>query len=119
MTTTQYNSAVAHSVRHVARLLASGSYADLEQLTGAKRLRARDIEGEVNEYGRTLVMPPETAYDNIDVIPIRGSEPQAYSVRFRLYTKEEGQSDLEVQLTLMDRGTGEEMGIQLDGILVA
>lgn len=73
----------------------------------------------MNEYGRTLVMPPETAYDNIDVIPIRGSEPQAYSVRFRLYTKEEGQSDLEVQLTLTDRGTGEEMGIQLDGILVA
>lgn len=83
--------------------------------------RVREVVGMLvrGEYCRTLVMPPETAYDNIDVIPIRGSEPQAYSVRFRLYTKEEGQSDLEVQLTLMDRGTGEEMGIQLDGILVA
>jgi len=36
-----------------------------------------------------------------------------------LYTEEEGRSDLEIQLTLLERGAGEEMDVQLDDILVA
>lgn len=119
LTALERGDSVARCVRDVVHMLVRGAYAELEERTGARRLRARDIEAGIAEYGRTLAMPPETAYDDLYVIPVRGTKPQAYFVAFRLYTREEGHSDLEIQLTLSEREDGEEMDVQIDGILVA
>jgi len=110
---------IARRLQTVVELLVRGAYTELEVLTGGRRLRADDIEYELSEYGRTLVGPPETAFSNLYLVPVRGAVPPAYFVRFPLYTKEEGRSDLELQLTLTDHGAGTDMGVELDGILVA
>lgn len=54
-----------------------------------------------------------------DVIPIRGAVPPAYSVRFRLFTLEEGPSDLELQATFIGYPSDEMMRVELDNIIVA
>jgi hypothetical protein len=100
-------------------MLVQEDYAALERLTHGARLRAPKIEAAVREYGRTLVAPPSEAFSCADVIPIQGTSPPSYSVRFRLYTREEGVSDLELQATLIGDSNLELMNVELDNILVA
>ena len=75
LTALERGDAVARCVRDVVHMLVRGAYAELEERTGATRLRARDIEAGIAEYGRTLVLPPDAAYEDIDIVPIRASEP--------------------------------------------
>ena len=53
------------------------------------------------------------------MLPIRGTSPQEYSVRFRLYTQEEGRSDLELQATFIENSEDELMAVEVDNIIVA
>ena len=101
-------------------MLSRRDYAGVEALSNGVRLKAEHIESGVNDYGRTLTDPPDDAYDNIDVVAVDGRSPAEYSIRFRLFTKEEGQSDLELQATLIDDNEPSEvMRVEVDGILVA
>lgn len=109
---------IGHTLRRVVELLVQHDYAGLERLTRGVRLPASEMAGAIREYGRTLVMPPADAYSQADVMPIDGSSPEAYSVDFRLYTEEEGRSDLEIRLTLIDTGVEGMMKVELDDILV-
>lgn len=111
--------AIARTLREVVRLLVDAEYQQLEQLTHGVRLAASEIEAEVRAYGRQLLFPPEDAFSRIDVIPVRNSLPPEYSVRLRLYTVEEGESDLELQATLIEAPSGELMRVEIDNILVA
>lgn len=112
--------AIERTIRAVVELLVRRDYAALERLTSGVRLKASEIESGIVDYGRTIVSPPPDAFANLDVIPILGSKPHAYSVRFRLFTKEEGQSDLELQATLiLARGPFEQMDVEVDNIRVA
>lgn len=107
------------SLRLVVDLLVAKDYAGLEQLTRGERLKASEIESGVRDYGRTIVAPPQEEFSKIDAVPVDGAAPPAYSVRFRLYTLEEGLSDLEVQATFIESSDAEVMKVELDGILVA
>ena len=109
---------IERTLRVVIDLLVRKNYAELEELTMGVRLKASEIESGVAEYGRTIAEAPAEAYSNLDVIPVRGSVPPAYSLRFRLYTTEEGISDLELQATLIDE-SGELMRVEVDAITVA
>jgi len=100
-------------------LLVSGRYADLEHLTQGVRLRASEIKEGVRDYGRTLVHPPPDAYSRIDAVLTTGTSPPAYSIRFRLFTLEEGLSDLELQATFIGDPNQEAMRVELDNIIVA
>lgn len=110
------------TIEYVVNLLVTGAYKELELFSAGIRLKAEYIEMGVSEYGRTLVSPPQKAYDDIDMIPVTNTEPQEFSVRFRLYTQEEGKSDLEIQLTLIDKENPRQnnlMCVEVDNILVA
>ena len=119
MSASNYSRSISARVREVVGMLVRGEYLELEELTNAMRLRASDIQAGVEEYGRRLVLPPNSAYDNIDAIAVVGSSPSAYSIRFRLYTEEDGASDLELRLTLVDHGPSGGIQVQLDDLLVA
>ncbi|HSN98079.1 MAG TPA: hypothetical protein VLS89_07260 [Candidatus Nanopelagicales bacterium] len=110
---------IERTLRAVVELLVRKDYSGLERLTHGVRLRASELEKGVDDYGRTLVFPPSDAFSRADVIPIRGASPQAYSVRFRLHTREEGQSDLEMQATFIDDPGAEMMVVEIDNIIVA
>jgi hypothetical protein len=53
------------------------------------------------------------------VVPISKTSPPEYSIRFRLYTEEEGRSDLEIQATLIDTEKTSLMKVEFDNVLVA
>lgn len=111
--------AIERTLRLVVGLLVQRDYVALERMTRGVRLRATEIEQGVREYGRTITHPPAEAYAKVDVVPVRGAVPAEYSVRFCLFTLEEGQSDLEVQATLKELPGQEVMGVELDNIIVA
>lgn len=103
----------------IVEMLARKDYAGVESLSRGIRLTASQIEDGIREYGRTITQPPDAAYNFIDLIPVINMDATRYSVRFRLYTKEEGLSDLELQATLIDTPGQEILAVEIDGILVA
>lgn len=109
------------TLRHIVKLLVTRQYDQLERISGGRRLKAEYIQAGVDDYGRTLVLPPESAYENANVVAVETqTEFPQYSVRFYLHTEEEGQSDLELQATLIDNDPESDlMTVEIDGVLVA
>ena len=89
------------TAQSVAERLARGEYDAVVAESSASRLTADELRAVVREYGRTLVIPPETAYRDLDAVAVRGATPPTWSVRAPLWTKEEGRSDLTLELTVI------------------
>ena len=104
------------AVRRVVAALVRGDYGALESLSGGVRLTAAEMARAVREYGRTLVMPPEEAF-GLDVIEIEGARPREWRVSVDLWTVEEGQSDLTLELTLRESDK-EIYDVEIDNIHV-
>jgi hypothetical protein len=95
------NELLKATARSLAEQLARGEYEAVIAESSASRLRADDLRNVVRDYGRTLVAPPETAYQDLDAVAVRGTTPPRWSVRAPLWTKEEGRSDLTLELTVI------------------
>lgn len=96
------DSRIAGTIAHILRWLVAGDFSAIEQYTHGVRLSASMLRQAVTDYGRTLVMPPASTLDQLDVIRIEGSNPLSWSVRVDLWTVEEGRSDLTLECTLID-----------------
>lgn len=105
------------AVRIAVGLLVEPNYDTLERMTQGKHLTAEMMAKAVQQYGRTLVRPPDEAYENIDAIEGERDGKKAYAVDFPVWTVEEGRSDLEMQLTLIEVMDGV-YGVELDDIRV-
>jgi hypothetical protein len=81
------------------------------------RVSAKELQGAVAEYGRTLVPAPDDYARYVDYVAVRGSSPAAWSVVAPLFTAEEGLSDLSLELTLVSSGSGS-YEVEIDGIRV-
>ena len=103
-------------VRLIVELLVGRGYEQIAGMTGGQRLDSASIEAAIRNYGRTLVMPPDTAFSQLDVVPVKNARPPRWSVRMNLWTIEEGQSDLSIELTLTEMG--EDYIVELDDIHV-
>lgn len=103
-------------VAQVLALLAQGAYEELAELTHGIRLSAAEIAYAVQTHGRTLVTPPDHAFELMDAIQVRGAEPPRWSVTIPAWTKEEGRSDLSLELTLIERGA--DFDIEFDDLHV-
>lgn len=82
--------------------LAHGDYDGLCRLAPESRIQPADLERAVAEYGRHLIPLPVAAFDAINVVAIRDSRPQRWSVVVPLWSREEGRSDLSLELTIED-----------------
>ncbi|MHB8875585.1 MAG: DUF7668 domain-containing protein [Myxococcaceae bacterium] len=103
------------AVRKVIELLVRRNYRAIEQLTNARRLSAEQLKSTVEEYGRTLQLPPDGDL-RIDAIEVAGARPKTWSVRCDLWTVEEGHSDLTLELTV--REGAETYSVETDGLHV-
>jgi len=103
-------------VAHVLSLLARKEYAELAKLTNQVRLSEQDITRAVADYGRTLVEPPDDAFNFLNIVQVYGSHALRWSITMPVWTKEEGRSDLSVELTVTDHGN--DFSIELDDIHV-
>lgn len=97
-----FNRRITITVKRLVEWLVNGDLTAIEQYTGGVRLSADLLRDAITEYGHKLVMPPEKALENIDVIEVTGAIPRKWSVRFDLWTEDEGRSDLTLECTLID-----------------
>ena len=86
--------------REIVTQLVQGNYDELVKRCKQSRLSSEDLRRVVEDYGRRLILPPDDAYDNLDVVEIKGATSPSWSVRAPLWTGEEGRSDLTLELTI-------------------
>lgn len=94
------------AVRTTVGLLVDMHYDTLERMTRRRRLTAVMMRGAIEQYGRTLVRPPAAAYHDLDGLPVERNGKHAFVVEFPLWTEEEGQSDLELDLLIVEALSG-------------
>jgi hypothetical protein len=99
---TQLKTAVSIAVN----LLVRGEYEALDRLTSGRLVSANLLRRAVEEYGKTLVEPPRSAWDEIDAVQAPDLKPATFHVVFPLWTKEEGPSDLTLELRLVEAYPG-------------
>ena len=97
------NEKLIEPVNRIVSLLVVGRYADLEQQTYGVRLTANEMAKAIADYGRTLVPPPQDGFKLMNVVEIKEAQPKRWSVAIPLWTKEEGRSDLTVEMTIVER----------------
>ena len=96
--------AVARTVSEVLALLVTADYDGLATLTDGERLTSDEIRSSVEDYGRTLMMPPGDLASHLEITRVLAAGPRKLAVALDLWTEEEGQSDLSLELTLTDNG---------------
>jgi hypothetical protein len=104
------------TARELVALLAHGAYESVIARCANSRLAADDLRTVIRDYGRKLVPPPGDAYDNLDIVPVKGTAGQTWSVRVPLWTEEEGRSDLTLELTVVMNGA--RPSVELDDLHV-
>ncbi len=103
----------------IMQLLVDGEWEQLEARTQGTRLTSDEIARELSEYPATFVMPPPQVLKELDVHEIasrRCGNECAWSVWFSLWSKEEGSSDLGVEIRIVYDGAG--YRTELDNIRV-
>ena len=110
------NEQLIKPVRQVLALLVAGQYAELETQSNSIRLNAQEMAKAINDYGRELALPPNDAFQLMDIVEVRNAKPRQWSIAMPLWTREEGRSDLSIGLTLFAEETG--FRIELDDIHV-
>ncbi len=106
------------ALERVISLLVQGDLNGIERLDAGHRTRADEWQARLRQYGRTLALPPPSDLETADVVPLQGYESTAWSVWYRLWTREEGKSDLGVELTVRYTG-GDDVQIEVDDLRVA
>ena len=97
------DSAVRSVLHTVLGLLVEGHYDTLATMTQQKNLTAEEMRQAIDDYGRTLVEPPDDELPpGVEVIVKGTAFPRQTFVMMPLYSLEEGMSDLSVELTLTE-----------------
>lgn len=94
--------AVREAAKQVVRMLVAGDYAGVVELTRGRDMSEASIQHAIGKYGRTLKMPPDSAFLELDEVMIPGSAPPRWHVIVDLWTVEEGPSDLSVLMWISE-----------------
>lgn len=89
----------------------------LVRLAPGSRITATDLKAALLEYGRIPVMPPSVSDLRVDVVAVRNSHPQSWSVNLPLWTKEEGMSDLTLEMHFTE-SDAEVYAVEIDDLHV-
>lgn len=108
---------IKDEVIKIVQLLSTCDYDAIVEYTNGVRLPADEIRYAVEEYGRTVILPPATVFEELDVIEVVDANPGEWSVRCPLWTKEEGRSDLTLELSLIDLSNGK-LRVEVDNLIV-
>jgi len=94
------------AISRIVALLAEGRYEDVTQLCAGSRLSAEEMKTAVAMYGRTIVPLPQEAATLISSVRSRNAVDPTWSVVVPLFTREEGRSDLSLELTMTESKPG-------------
>lgn len=102
----------ADVILQIVELLSSGSFDAAIDKCRCSRLTSDALRECVRNYGRTLTPPPPGgALRELDAVQMRSSGHPAWSVRVPLWTREEGRSDLTLELTVSMHGGNVEVSL--------
>ena len=107
---------IRSAVRVLVKQLVAGEYDALVAGVKESRLSSEDMRQCVEQYGRTLVLPLDLACSELDIVEGVDADTPTWSVRMPLWTREEGKSDLVLELTTYLGNSGTE--IELDDLHV-
>ena len=93
-------------VASLVALMSAGNFDDVLRRAPESRVTAEKLRKAVDEYGRTLVPLPAESYELIDYVAVLGSSPLQWSVVVPLFTREEGRSDLSLELSIFQHENG-------------
>lgn len=96
---------LAAGVRAVIGLLVECRYADLARLTQG-RMSAPDIARAIEDYGNTVTACPEPIDELLDLVEVRDAARPTWSVVAPVFTREDGRSDLSLELTVTETSDG-------------
>ena len=105
----------AHVVTQIVEDLVSGAYERVVLQAPNSRVSAADLRQAVEGYGRRLILPP--SYELLDFVEVPDASVPTWSVVAPLFTKEEGRSDLSLELTITEVGPAE-YRVEVDGLHV-
>lgn len=94
--------AIEAAVRVVIDLLVRREYSTIERLSRSRRLTSAELESAVADYGRTVAPPGDGWWDHVEVTPVKGGGERSFHVAAPLWTREEGRSDLTLELRLTE-----------------
>jgi len=100
----------------LCRYVAQGDYDAAIGACVSSRLSPDDLRQVIADYRRTIVDPPPNVFEDADVIVVARTGLPAYSVRLPLWTREEGRSDLTLELTV--RRVGDRWEVELEDLRV-
>lgn len=104
-------------LKKVVEWLVTQDFDAVDEHSHGVRLTSGDIRQAVLDYGRKLIMPPDSAFADLDVIQVPSAYHPTWSVRFDLWTEEDGRSDLTIECHVIDRG-GEALDVEIDNLHV-
>ncbi len=94
--------AIEAAIRVLVDLLVRQEYLTIERLSRGRRLTAAELESAVADYGRTVAPPGDGWWDHVEITPVEGTGDRSFHVAAPLWTREEGQSDLTLELRLTE-----------------
>jgi hypothetical protein len=107
---------IIEKIKEVIKLLVEKRYSEVEEIINKNRLTRFEIEEAIKIYGKELVLLPESEYEKLNIIQIDNKFEKEFSIRFNLWTIEEGRSDLSIELSVVDRIN--KIEIRLENIIV-
>lgn len=107
---------IISAVKQVLALLVNEQYDEMQSLSRGVRLSAQEMRGAIDQYGRHLIMGPAEQLQEMDVVEVRMATPKRWSIQVPLWTREEGRSDLTLELTLIDSSSS--LNVEIDDIHV-
>lgn len=102
------------------RLLVTKRYTDLARLSVEGGMSARQIQEAVEEWPYPLIMPPNLNLATIlydEAVEVADASPAEWSIYLNLWTKEEGRSDLSLEVSVVE-DAGERYAVQIQNIHV-
>ena len=95
---------VSLALKQIVPLVVAGRMEDIERIESGGRMKPEEWRTRIKDYGRKLTLPPPGDFELADVVPMQGKDRSGWSVWYRLWTEEEGRSDLGLQLLVFDQG---------------
>lgn len=95
-------------VSTIVNLIVRGEYEVVEAMTRGQRLSANDLEDAVRAYGRHLIPPPPGSWAKLHVVAVkrRIGRREAYVAVVPMWTEEEGESDVALELRVRRAAQG-------------
>jgi hypothetical protein len=105
------------TIRRIVALLAERRYEDVARLCVGSRVSAEEMKEAVTTYGRTIVALPEASAALVDSVRVTSASDPTWLVVVPLFTREEGRSDLTLELTVTESRRGS-VAVQVENLHV-